>query len=134
MRTSLDPSEPHAGSYSLRVDWSGESSPSSPIVSQLVLVEPKTRYRLSFAVRTQEMLTIGLPLVTVSDARDNERVTAQSETFSRGTSGWKNNVIEFTTGETTKALLIAIRRQNCPVAPCAALGHAWVDDLSLEKL
>jgi hypothetical protein len=80
------------------------------------------------------MLTIGFPVVTVSDAAGPEHVSAQSETFSRGSSGWKETVIEFTTGDTTQALLLALRRQDCATRPCAAIGHAWVDDFSLEKL
>jgi Tfp pilus assembly protein PilF len=135
VRTSLDPAEPHSGTSCLRLDWSGESDPSNRIISQVVLVEPNTRYRLSFAVRTQEMLTIGLPVVTVTDpSSDNESFLKESESFPRGTSGWQDRKIEFTTTEPTKAVLIGIRRQNCAVAPCAALGHAWVDDFSLQKL
>jgi tetratricopeptide (TPR) repeat protein len=135
VRASLDPSEPHAGSVSLRLDWSGESNPATPIISQLVLVEPKTSYRLSFAVRTREMLTIGLPVITVTDASgDNVAPLIQSESFARGTSGWQNYAMEFATTETTQAVLIVIRRQNCAIAPCIALGHAWVDDFSLAKM
>jgi len=135
VRASLDPAEPHVGAYSLRLDWSGESNPSTPIISQLLLVEPQARYRLKFAVRTREMLTIGLPVVLVVDgSSDNESVLTQSETFPQGTSAWQDRAIEFATAETTKAVLVVIRRQNCTVAPCAALGHAWVDDFSLEKL
>jgi Tfp pilus assembly protein PilF len=134
VRASLDPAGPHAGTYSLRLDWNGDSPPATPIISELVLVEPKMRYRLSFAARTQEMLTIGLPLVTVSDARDSERVSGQSQTFPRGTSSWQDYAIEFVTGETTEAVLIVIRRQNCATTPCAAIGHAWVDDFFIQKL
>jgi hypothetical protein len=81
------------------------------------------------------MLTIGLPVVTVTDpSSDNESLLKESESFPRGTSGWQDRTIEFATTETTKAVLVGIRRQNCAVAPCAALGHAWVDDFSLQKL
>ncbi|MFN2500340.1 MAG: hypothetical protein ABR557_14770, partial [Pyrinomonadaceae bacterium] len=72
VRLSVDTNEPHTGTYSLRLYWSGDSNPSTSVVSQLVLVEPKSRYRLSFAVRTLEMLTIGLPMVTVADASGDD--------------------------------------------------------------
>lgn len=135
VRASLDPDGPRVGSYSLRLDWSGESSPSSPIISQLVLVELQTRYRLSFAVRTREMLTIGLPVVTVTDpGSDTESLLIQSQPFPRGTSGWQDYAIDFATTETTRAVRIAIRRQDCATNPCAAIGHAWVDDFSLQKV
>jgi hypothetical protein len=134
VRTSLDTTEPHAGSYSLRLDWSGNSDPSAAVISQLVLVQPSTRYRASFAARTREMLTIGLPLVTVTDAGSGESVLGQSKTLPQGTSGWQDFTVEFTTAEATRAVLISIRRQNCATAPCAAIGHAWFDDLFLQRL
>lgn len=135
VRLSLDTNEPHTGTYSLRLYWSGDSNPSASVVSQLVLVEPKTRYRLSFAVRTQEMLTIGLPMVTVADASgDDGPVLAQSKPFPRGTSGWQDYTTEFATAETTSAVRITIRRESCNMVPCPILGQAWVDDFSLERL
>jgi len=135
VRLSLDTNEPHTGAYSLRLYWSGDSNPSTSVVSQLVLVEPKTRYRLSFAVRTQEMLTIGLPMVSVADAGgDDGPVLAQSKTFPRGTSGWQDYTIEFATAETTSGVRITIRRETCNMVPCPILGQAWVDDFSLERL
>ena len=134
VRTSLDPSSPHAGSYSLRVDWNGDSDPSTPPVSQLLLVEPNTRYRLSFAARTHEMRTIGLPVVAIADpASDSYAILKESEPFARGTSGWRNYSVEFTTG-TASAVQIIVRRQQCATTPCAALGHAWIDSFGLEKL
>jgi hypothetical protein len=135
LRTSLDPTQPHMGAYSLRVDWSGDSDPSRAVISQLVLVEPKTRYRMTFAARTQEMLTIGLPVVAVTDvSNDSERAIAQSKTFSQGTSGWQDYITEFTTAEKTSAVLIIIRRESCATAPCAVFGHVWFDDFSIERL
>ncbi len=143
MRVSLDTNQPHSGASSMRLSWTGDSNPSTPVVSQIVLVEPSTHYRLNWAVRTEELLTIGLPIVTVSDASsDKERVPlplpltllAQSKPIPQGTSGWQDYFIDFTTDENTRAVLIAIRRQPCAIAPCVAIGHVWVDDFSLAKL
>jgi len=133
VRASLDPTDPRSGSYSLRVDWSGDSDPSSPVISQLVLVAPQTRYRLTFAARTQELTTIGLPIVTVVDAGDeNKTVSMYSKTLPKGTSGWQDYTGEFTTAATTRAVVISIRRENCPTPVCPAFGHGWFDDFSLE--
>jgi Tfp pilus assembly protein PilF len=135
VRASLDPASPRVGSYSLRLDWNGDSDPASPVISQLVLVEPNTRYRLSFAARTREMLTVGLPVVTIVDASsETQPVLMQSETFPRGTTGWQDSAIEFATTGSTRAVRIVIRREKCETAPCAAMGQAWVDDFLLEKL
>ena len=132
---ALDPSRPRDGNYSLRVDWSGESDASTPVISQLVLVKPKTRYRLSFAARSQELLTIGLPYVMVVDAGDETKaVLMKSETLPQGTSEWKDYLAEFTTAETTSAVTISIRRVSCATPQCAAFGHVWFDNFSLVRL
>ena len=130
----LDAKEPSAGSYSLRLDWSGESDPATPVISQLVLVEPGTHYRLSFAARTQDLLSVALPIVSVVDASDDKQsILAQSQPLPRGTSGWQDYAAEFVTPATTRAVLLDVRRENCPVAPCAAVGHAWFDKFSLAR-
>ncbi len=135
VRVFLDTNLPRSGGSSLRLSWTGDSSPSTPVVSQIVLVEPNTRYRVSFSARTEELLTIGLPIVTVSDSSSvKETVLGESSAFPRGTSGWQDYSIDFTTGEITSAVLIAIRRQPCDTAPCAALGNVWVDEFSLRRV
>ena len=130
----LDAKEPGAGSYSLRLDWSGESDPATPVISQLVLVEPGTHYRLSFAARTQDLLSVALPIVSVVDAGDDKQsILAQSKPLPRGTSAWQDYTTEFLTPAATRAVLLGIRRENCAVAPCAAVGHAWFDKFSLAR-
>lgn len=134
-RVSLDENQPHAGAHSLRLDWKGNSDPAKAVISQLVLVEPKTRYRLSFAARTQDLLTIGLPLVTVIDASDKEEsVLVQSNALPGGTTGWQDYATEFTTVETTGAVVIRLRRENCATPQCAILGNLWLDDFLLTRL
>ena len=131
----LDANEPHTGSSSLRLDWTGESDPAIPVISQLVLVEPRTHYRLIFTARTQELLTVGLPFVTVVDASDDKkRVLTQSKTLPRGTNGWQEYMTEFSTAETTGAVLISVRRESCPGSKCAAFGQVWFDDFSFARL
>jgi Tetratricopeptide repeat len=135
VRASLDPSEPHLGVYSLRLDWSGDSAPSTAVISQLVLVQPDARYRISFAARTRDMLSIGLPVVTVTDAgSDDGPVLQQSNALPQGTTWWQDFSLEFATGAKTRTVLLAIRRQSCAVAPCAAIGYVWVDDFSIKRL
>jgi Flp pilus assembly protein TadD len=135
VRASLDPSEPHEGVYSLRLDWSGDSNPSTAVISQLVLVQPDARYRISFAARSRDMLSIGMPAVTVTDASgDDGRVLQQSKDLPQGTSWWQDFTLEFVAPSTTRAVLIAIRRQSCATTPCAAIGYVWVDDFSMKRL
>jgi len=132
VRALLDTSDPHRGAQSLRLEYRGNSDPTVPVVSELVLVEPKARYRLSFAARTRDMVTGGSPLVAVTDASD-ERVLAQSTSLPRGTSGWRDYVLDFVTTEKTSAVLIQIQRQGCEDIPCPVFGYVWFDTFTLEK-
>jgi hypothetical protein len=131
---SSDLQNPHSGARSIRVDWSGKSDPSDQVIFQLLLVEPGTRYRLSFAARTEELVTGGLPVVVVIDASDDKNsILIKSKTLPQGTNQWQTYISEFTTTETTKGVFIRVRRENCDTTPCPAFGHVWFDDFSLER-
>ena len=134
VHVSLDTHEPEAGMHSLRIDWGGNYNPSTPVVSQLVLVGPKMRYRLSFAARSEKLVTGGLPMVAVVDASGDESSLSQSVLLPRGTSGWQKYSIEFTTAEAARAARITIRRQDCTTTPCPVFGRTWFDDFSMRNL
>ena len=129
IRASRDSKEFHNGGYSLRVDYDGNSNPSTKVVSQLVLVEPNTDYRLSFAAQTGDIVTGGLPLITVTDATDGH-LLAQSSALPEGTSSWRNYEVDCKTAPDTRAVMISIQRGGCSSSPCPAFGRVWFDDFS----
>jgi hypothetical protein len=132
---SLDEQSPKSGARALLVEWGGHASPGVTVVSQLVLVEPGARYRLSFAARTESVKTGGPPVVFVADESDpGERVLAQSEAVPQGTSAWREYAFDFTAGAKTEAVLVGLRRQNCDSNPCPMFGRVWLDDFSLRRL
>lgn len=134
-RYSLDTVGPKEGAQSLRIDFNGDYNPASPVVSQLVLVEPGARYRLHFAARTEELVTGGLPVIAVSDASSNQgRSLIESSPLPQGTSGWQEQVIEFAAGDGTNAVLVSFVRQSCGSGPCPIFGRVWLDQFSMEKL
>ncbi len=132
VRALLDTGDPHAGSQSLRLTYQGDSDPNQAVVSELVLVEPNARYRLSFAARTKDLVTGGSPFIAAADALD-DRVLAQSASLPRGTSEWKVYVLDFVTPEKASAVLIQIRRQGCDDLRCPIFGDVWFDTFSLQK-
>ncbi len=133
VRLSLETKGPVSGSRCLLIEWSGNSQPEATVISQLVLVEPNTRYRLSFFARTEEVVTGGPPVLVVTDAGDNEaRVLGQSKAFPRATNGWQEYETVFTTPGMTEAVLIGVRRQSCPANPCPIFGRVWLDDFTLQ--
>lgn len=135
VRVSLDTENPRAGMHSLLIAWSGDADPNAPVMSQLVLVEPNARYRLSFMSSTREVVTGGLPIITVTNASgDDERVLARSSPLPQGTRQWQGYRVEFVTAGTISAIRLSIRRQNCGDTPCPIFGRTWFDDFSLQKL
>lgn len=135
VRISIDKAQPHSGNSSLRLDWTGDSSPAAQVISQTVLVEPNARYRLRFAVRTEELVTGGLPLVAIVDAGAKDSTPlAQSELLPPNTAPWQEMSVEFSSGKETQAVLVILRRQGCSSNPCPVFGRLWLDDFSLQKI
>jgi tetratricopeptide (TPR) repeat protein len=136
LRFSLDTAEPKEGAHSIRIDFNGEYNPALAVMSQLVLVERGSRYRLHFASRSQEMVTGGLPVITVSDASSsgNGRSLAESIPLPPGSNDWQDQALEFTTGDETNAVILSVVRQSCGSGPCPIFGRIWLDQFSLGKV
>jgi len=128
----LDTSAPEEGRSSLRVDFNGNSDPASPVISQLLLVEPATHYQLRFAARTEEIVSGGPPQLTIIDPNDN-RVIARSEEFPHQTAGWQYFTVDFSSTDMTQAIQITLQRQQCSTSPCPIFGRVWLDAFSLCK-
>ncbi|HEX8650882.1 MAG TPA: tetratricopeptide repeat protein [Pyrinomonadaceae bacterium] len=130
---SPDLDNPYEGKRSLRIDFKGDLNPSISIVSQLLLVKPNTHYRLSFAARTQDVVTGGLPILTVLDADDQQQTLAQTKPLPQGTSRWETYDVEFATTARTTAVTLALQRQSCGTQPCPIFGHLWLDDFAVQQ-
>lgn len=129
-----DGGAPHTGSYSLRIEYGGDTG-ATQVITQPVLVEPNTHYRLTFAARTEELTSGRLPLVVVSDATSSGvAMLGQSTALPRGSNGWRDYAFEFTTSASTEAVIINVRREACSAAPCPIFGRLWLDDFALKKL
>jgi len=130
---SLDSSNPREGRSSLRVDFNGESNANAPIISQLVLVLPRTQYQLRLAFRTEDLVSGGRPGVLITDPSDN-KVLGQTGALPQTTEGWRETKIDFTTGESTTTIQIALQREPCGTTQCPIFGRLWLDDFELKKL
>jgi hypothetical protein len=134
LKFSLDSETPREGGRSLRIEFAGNSEPASPVVSQLLLVEPGAKYLLSFSARTKELVSGGLPLVEVADARSKTTgAIAASTPFPTG-GDWKDYNLEFTAPAEVNAVRISLRRAACSTSPCPAFGAAWLDRFELKRL
>ncbi len=131
---SLDVNEPESGSQSLRIEFTGNSTPDQHVVAQVLTVEPITTYQISFAARTKDIVTGGLPLIRVTDAAGDSKMLGESTPLSQGTNNWQRAGFTFQTGSTTKAVIASLVRQNCSTSPCPAFGAVWLDSFSVTKM
>ena len=130
-RLSLDNSAPHSGTKCLLIDFEGESA--SPVLSQLVMVEPSARYKVTFAARAEDIVSGGPPLAVVTDASGRERL-GQSTTLVKGSDGWQLVSFEFTASPKTNAVVLSVERESCITSPCPIFGSLALDSFSMERV
>jgi hypothetical protein len=133
-RLSLDTSQKHTGGQSLLIEFLGNSNPDTLLISQYIIVEPSQHYRVTFAVRTQDLVSGGLPLAVVSDAAGARARLGQSPTLRQGTSEWQSLGFDFAAGSSTRAVTFSLQRLSCTTSPCPAFGSLWLDSVSLEEV
>jgi tetratricopeptide (TPR) repeat protein len=130
---SLDATSPRQGRSSLKVDFEGNSDPAAPVISQLVLVEPRTRYQLRFEARTENIVTGGLPRLVATDGT-TKGLLGQSAELPQASNGWHEYSFEFESGDSSTAVLISLQRQPCAGPACPIFGRLWLDNVSLQKM
>ena len=134
LRISIDAKAPSEGRGSLRIDFKGNSA-LTPIVSQMVLVAPGGKYRLSFKGRTKDLMTTGPPAVVIDGAtEDGQGQPLPAAVLPTGTTDWQSFVIDFSAPEDSRPVTIVVRRNACGDRICPAFGSLWLDAFSLEKV
>ena len=132
MDVKLDPTQKREGSRSLRVSFNGYAQPSLSNVYQIITVEAKARYRLSFWVRTENLKSGGTPQLIIFNTREN-KIIASSAPYPIGTNDWRQLKIDFAAPEKAEAVALLTTRaycgENCPI-----FGAFWYDDFRLEKI
>ncbi|HKR60095.1 MAG TPA: hypothetical protein VJS64_10185 [Pyrinomonadaceae bacterium] len=133
-RLSLDPDQPQSGKKSLLVAFLGYSEPNTALLSQVVLVEPLKRYRVKFNVRTENLMTGGLPLITVNEAAGKKNVLGQSSPIGFESSAWQALSFDFQAGRELEAVELRLQRNACKDAPCPIFGSLWLDNFTIEEV
>jgi len=131
-RFAIDVSERSSGAKSLQINLEDSWTPGTPLLSQTLVVEPNTSYRLSFAVMTKDLVTGGPPLIVVNDAT-NDQLLGKSDNFPTATTPWTKLSFDFTTLPISKAAVIRLQRNNCDSSPCPIFGTLWLDEFSIEQ-
>lgn len=129
---NLDTREPHGGAHSLRVLFDSPNTLAFRHVSQLLAVQPSTRYRLEHYIRTENLEGTNTFVTLVEDAGGAGRLASSAPT-PVGTSGWRQVVLEFTTGPGAEAVAVRVEREPCLSAVCPLFGKVWYDDFNLQR-
>lgn len=130
---ALDLRRGHNSSHSLRVTFNAPNSFNFDNISQLVVVQPSTQYRLECYVRTEQLKTAGPPVLEVVDSTDGS-ILATSGAAPAGDSDWQQVVASFRTPPKTEAVTVRTARARCAVEAnvCPIFGTIWYDDFNLQ--
>ena len=131
-RFAIDVSEKSRGEKSLRINLDGSWTPGTTLLSQTFIVKPARTYRLTFAVKTKDLVTGGPPLIVITDATNNQ-LLGKSENFPTATTPWTKLTVNFTTLPTSQAAVIRLQRNNCDSSPCPIFGTLWLDEFYVEQ-
>lgn len=129
---AIDVAEKSGGARSLQISFDGEWAVGEPLLSQTIVVSPRQRYRLSFALKTKDLVTGGPPRIVVADAKSNQ-ILGKSDAFSQS-GAWQQMNVEFTTPQDGDAVVIRLTRDSCATSLCPIFGVVWLDEFSLQKL
>jgi hypothetical protein len=134
-QVAVDPNYRHNGGRSLRILFKSPSALEFKNVSQLVVVAPGAQYRFTCFVRTEELKSLGTPMIEILDGSDERNVLGASQPLAAGRSDWQQLTIDFRSPAESEAVKVRITRAGCTGdSVCPIYGIVWYDDFNLQRL
>jgi tetratricopeptide (TPR) repeat protein len=130
---SVDEAEHENGSKSLRLDFNSPTETQAVLLSQLLVVKPGARYRISVHARTKAFLSITNPVIKVVDLSGDKSTTLAQSVIKSDTSEWQPYALYFSSGPNTGVVRLILTREECLNNPCPAFGTLWLDSFFLEE-
>lgn len=131
MEVTTDGKVQHSGSRSLRMTFRGFAKPTFTNILQTIVVEPNRNYSLSFWVRTEELKSLGTPMLEILNGVDDKSIV-RTEPFANGTADWQRVTLEFRTPENCRGVILRTIRNFCG-EECPITGTFWYDDFELVR-
>jgi hypothetical protein len=132
MQAGLD-AQAHGGQRSLRLSFRTPRSLEKIPVSQTVVVQPGTQYRLECYVRVGDLVSSSTPAVQVTDAVDGS-VLGTSSPAPSGTSAWQQITLDFATNPKHDGITVGFYRAPCADGQiCPIFGTIWYDDFNIKR-
>jgi tetratricopeptide (TPR) repeat protein len=122
------------GARSLRLVFNATNTINFRNFSQLVTVEPQTRYRLEYHARTEDLKGTATLVAEIVDAAQPDRVLAASPPLATGTADWQTVALDFTTAPGVQAVTLRVVSPQCTAATCPFFGKVWYDNFNLQRL
>jgi tetratricopeptide (TPR) repeat protein len=130
VRVAYDSQVAHSEARSMRIEFDGTANLDFQNLFQYVPVQPRTRYRFSAYLRTEEISTESGMRFEIFDPRHPSEVQILTPNLT-GTNPWTPVQADFETGADTELLEIAVRRTPEWKFDNKLSGTVWVDDVSL---
>lgn len=120
---------------SLRIIFKASTRLESIPVSQTIVVEPETQYRIQFYQRTEGLITASAPTLVISDSVDKTQL-ASSLPVPTGTNDWQLVTLDFKTKPKHEGISLGLISVACegnqPI--CPVFGTIWYDDFNLQRV
>ncbi len=120
------------GRRSFGVVFDGNSDAAQPIISQTFRVGKKHKYRLSFAYRTEKIVSGGVPFLSFSLKQPDDDVIFKEINLTTDQNDWRRFSTEIETLEQTEAIEIRLARRSCGQSPCPIFGRLWLDNFTIN--
>jgi len=130
----IDNGQAHSGKGSLRIIFKSSAKLDTIPISQIVIVEPDTQYKIQFYVRTEGLISAGTPLVAVKDLAG--QLLASSSPIAGGSHDWQVVTLTFKSRPKEEGIQISFARASCGEKDliCPIFGTVWYDDFTLQRI
>ncbi len=124
----------HSGKGSLKIVFAAPNKLERIPISQTIVVEPDTQYKVQFYQRTDKLVSASNPVISVADSVSNE-VLAVSAPAASGSNDWELVTLEFKTKPNSDGVSIGLFRNACDKQViCPIFGTVWYDDFDLQRV
>jgi tetratricopeptide (TPR) repeat protein len=132
VKIGFDDETKATGRRSFGVVFDGNSEPSIPMISQIVSVGKKRKYRLSFAYRTEKIVSGGVPVLYLISKQLDGDVILKEINLTTDQKDWHTFSTEIETLKQTEAIEIRLARRSCGQSLCPIFGRLWLDNFTIE--
>jgi len=136
-RLSIDPAVAHAGSRSLRIEFTGrDTTQLDNEIKQLVPLRAGMPYRLECYVKATGLETPEGPRVVLADSATSKLIAA-SEPVPQGSTDWQRVNVDFVAPDSANGgavgIIVSIKRKPKFSYDEPTRGTVWFDDFSIKE-